>query len=331
MLRDKILKTIKKYNLINSGDKIVVGVSGGPDSICLLHLLNLLKNELNFEIVVAHINHMIRKEADEETEFVKEFCKNIGIECYVNKTDILKLSAENKMGTEETGRNVRYTFFEEVRQKTGANKIATAHNANDKIETVLLNILRGSGTAGLKGIEPIRNKKLIRPLIEIERKEIEQYCKENSLNPRYDKTNNESIYKRNKIRNELIPYLQKEFNPNIIKTIGRLSELASQEYEYIQEIIISEYKNICIFEKDKEIVIDLKKFNKLKLIEKRRIILYIINKVANSTSGIEKVNIEDIIKLCEKNVGNKYLVPTKGLKIYVKKSKVYYINLKTNI
>ena len=144
-LEEKVLKTIKEYKLIETGDKIVIGVSGGPDSICLLNVLNNLKKKLNFEIVVAHIKHMIREEADMETEYVQEFCKKIGVECFVKKINVIQLSKESRVGTEETGRKIRYDFFREVKKKTDSNKIATAHNSNDNAETVLMNIIRGSG------------------------------------------------------------------------------------------------------------------------------------------------------------------------------------------
>ena len=246
MLKEKVKQTIKKYNLINSGDNIVIGVSGGPDSICLLHILNELKNELGINIFVAHINHMIRAEADEETEYVKGMCKKMDVECYVQKVDVQKQATEQKLGTEEMGRNVRYSFFEEVAKKTNSNKIATAHNSNDKVETVLMNILRGSGLSGLKGIEAIRDGKFIRPLIEIEREDIEKYCEENKLNPKYDKSNNENIYRRNKIRNEVIPYIKKEFNENIVKTINRLSEVATEESEYLEKLTEQEFNRINV-------------------------------------------------------------------------------------
>ncbi len=329
-MEEQVLQTIKKYNLIENGDKIVIGVSGGPDSICLLNVLNNLKDKLNFKIYVAHINHMIRKEADEETQYVVDFCKNLGIECYVNKTDVLSISNETKHGTEETGRKIRYDFFEEVLKKTNSNKIATAHNNNDKVETIIMNVLRGSGNNGLKGIEPIRDKKFIRPLIEIERDSIEKYCLENNLNPRIDKSNNENIYTRNKVRNIVIPYIQNEFNPNIIKTINRLSEVSTSENEYLQKIVGEKFNEIIIENTEltttnlKQIVLDLKKFNNIDLVIKRRLILYTINKVLGSIEGIEKINIDDIIKLCERNIGNKFLMPTKSIKIFVKKGKIFF-------
>ena len=324
MIKDKVLKTIKKYNLINEGDKIIVGVSGGPDSICLLHILHELKENLKIELYVAHVNHMIREVADSETEYVKEICKKMNIECFVKKVDILTLAKKQRKGTEEVGRSVRYQFFDEVLEKTNSNKIATAHNNNDRAETVILNILRGSGISGLKGIEAIRDGKYIRPIIEIDRKDIEKYCEEYKLEPKIDESNSENIYSRNKVRNELIPYIKREFNQNIIKTINRLADVATEENEYIQKITEQEYNKISKVESD-VIILDLKKFNNLELVIKRRLILYTINETIHTTNGIEKVNIDDIIKLCSNNIGNKYLTPIKEIKIYVKKGKIYFI------
>lgn len=324
MLKEEVLKTIETYNLIEKNDKIVIGVSGGPDSICLLHVLYGLKEKLGIEIVVAHVNHMLRDVANLETEYVQSFCKKLGIECYVKKADILEISKTQKKGTEEVGRQVRYDFFDEVAKKTNSNKIATAHNSNDRAETVILNILRGSGLSGLKGIEPIRDNKYIRPLINTDRQDIENYCNDNKLEPKYDKTNNENIYTRNKVRNTVIPYIKKEFNPNIIKTINRLSSLATEENEYLQAITKQEFENLLI-EKTENIILDLHKFNSLNLVIKRRLILYTINEVLHTTNGIEKVNIDDIIKLCKNNIGNKYLMPIKEIKVYVKKGKIYFI------
>ena len=324
MLKEEVLKTIETYNLIEKNDKIVIGGSGGPDSICLLHVLYGLKEKLGIEIVVAHVNHMLRDVADLETEYVQKFCKKLGIECYVKKADILEISKTQKKGTEEVGRQVRYDFFDEVAKKTNSNKIATAHNSNDRAETVILNILRGSGLSGLKGIEPIRDNKYIRPLINTDRQDIENYCNDNKLEPKYDKTNNENIYTRNKVRNTVIPYIKKEFNPNIIKTINRLSSLATEENEYLQAITKQEFENLLI-EKTENIILDLHKFNSLNLVIKRRLILYTINEVLHTTNGIEKVNIDDIIKLCKNNIGNKYLMPIKEIKVYVKKGKIYFI------
>ena len=326
-LQDKVLKTIQKYNLIQNGDSIVIGVSGGPDSMTLLNVLINLKQKLGIsKIFVATVNHMIREEAEEETKFVENFCESHGIDFYLKKVDVQEEAKSKKISTELAGRNARYDFFEEVLKKTGSNKIATAHNSNDNAETVLMNLLRGSGVSGLKGIEKIRDGKFIRPIIECKRSEIEQYCLENKLNPRYDKTNNENTYTRNKIRNMLIPYIEENFNPNIVDSLNRLSTIATKEDEYIHKIVENSFKDIVITAdiSKKEIILDLKKFNELDEVIKSRLILYTISEILGTSQGIEKIHIEDIIKLCGNNIGNKYLMPNKNIKIFVKKGKIFF-------
>ena len=185
--------------------------------------------------------------------------------------------------------------------------------------------MRGASLEGLKGIEPIRGK-YIRPLIECNREEIEKYCEINKLDPKFDKTNNDNTYTRNKIRNLLIPYLKEEFNPNIIYTLNRMAELVRQDVDYFNNIVKKEYNNIVLEEKE-NIVLDLRKFNNLEKVIKSRLLLYTINKLIGTTQGIEKINIEDMIKLCENNIGNKYLIPNKKIKIYVKKGKIFIYKL----
>ena len=325
-MEEKILETIKKYNLIENEDKIVIGVSGGPDSITLLDVLLKIKAQgiIKFEIVVCHINHLIREEAIEDENYVINYCKRNNIECYINRTKIKEVSKKEKIGTEEAGRKVRYDFFNEILEKTNSNKIATAHNKNDNAETVLMNIIRGSGTSGLKGIEAKR-KNIIRPLIKIERKEIEEYCKNNNLNPRIDKTNYENEYTRNKVRNMLIPYIKDNFNPNIIDAISRLSDLSKEENNYLESKAKEEYQKVLLEKKVDCIILDLKRFNLIETVIKNRIVLYTINELFGTKSGIEKKHIEDIIKLCDNNIGNKYLIPNKKVKILVKNKKIFYI------
>lgn len=325
-MKEKILETIKKYNLIKNGDKIVIGVSGGPDSITLLNVLLEIKQEkiIDFDMVVCHINHMIRKEAAEDEEYVSNFCKKYNIEFFAKRIEIEKISKEEKIGTEEAGRKARYEFFNEILEKTSSNKIATAHTANDNAETVLMNIIRGSGTGGLKGIEAKRDN-LIRPLIECKREEIEEYCKKNNLNPRIDKTNFENIYTRNKIRNLLIPYIKENFNPNIIETINRLSYLSKAENDYLEKETSKRFKEILIEKKNDEIILDLNKFNLQETVIKSRLVLYTINILFGTRSGIEKKHIEDIIKLCSNNIGNKFLIPNKKVKILIKNKKIFFI------
>ena len=325
-MEQKVLDTIKKYNLIEDRDRVVVGVSGGPDSISLLNILNnFQKNKtLNFEIIAAHVNHQIREEANDDEEYVREYCEKNKIKFYAKRIDVIKYANNNKIGLEEAGRILRYEFFDEVLQKENANKIAIAHNKNDKAETIIMNILRGSGISGLKGIEPIRNNKYIRPIIECERSEIEKYAKENKLNPRIDKTNFENDCTRNKIRNIVLPYIREQFNPNIVETMNRLSNLANETDEYIQKQVLETFKEIKIEEKTKNIVLDLKKFNSKDILIRKRLLIYTISKVLGNSQNIEMVNIEDVIKMCEKNIGNKYLMPNKNIKILVNKGKIFF-------
>ena len=328
-MKNKVLETIKKYNMIENEDKIVLAVSGGPDSICMLDILNDIKNDetidINFEIAVAHVNHMIRKEAEEDEKYVKKYCEEKQIEFYSKSIDVQKMANNNKIGVEEAGRKVRYAFFDEILEKTNAQKIAIAHNKNDKVETVLMHILRGSGINGLKGIEAKRGK-YIRPLIECERNEIEEYCIEKKLQPRIDKTNFENEYTRNKVRNLLIPYIKKEFNPNLIQTIDRLSNLVAEEENYMDKQVENVYKELLISEKEKEIQLNLKIFNIQEKVIKSRVILYTITRLFGNSKGLEKIHIEDIIKLCDKNIGNKYLTPNKKIKILIKNHKIYFMS-----
>ncbi len=335
MLEKKVLETIKKYDLIKNGDNIVVGVSGGPDSMALLNILLKLKKEMKFDIVVAHINHMIRLEADEETKYVESFCEMHNIKCFIKKEKVEQIAKNEKIGTEEAGRKLRYNFFEEVIINAKANKIATAHTANDNAETVLMNIMRGSGTTGLRGIEPIREDKYIRPLIECTRFEIEEYCKNEKLQPKIDKSNSENIYTRNKVRNMLIPFVEENFNPNIVASLNRLSNLAKLENEYIEKETKKSYDKVLIEqnlgnnikERKNSVILDLKKFNSLDLVIKNRLMLYTIGKVLGNSQNIERVHIEDLVKLCSKNIGNKYLTPNKNIKVMVNNGKIYFKQL----
>lgn len=324
MLKEQVLNTIKKYNLINENDKIICGVSGGPDSICMLDILKDLKDTLKFEIVVCHINHLIREEAISDEEYVVNYCNKNNIKCYVKRIDVKNYANNNKQGTEEAGRTVRYEFFDEIMQKEHANKIAIAHNKNDKIETIIMNMFRGSGISGLKGIEPKRENKYIRPLIETERADIEKYCEEQGLMPRIDKTNFINDCTRNKIRNIVIPYIKEEFNPNIVNTIDRLSSIIEEEDRYLENKTIEVFNKLKMKEEKGYLVLNLKEFNNQDIVIKKRLILYAINKTLGNVQNIEKVNINDIIKLCEKNIGNKYLMPNKNIKILVNKNQIFF-------
>lgn len=324
MIKKRILETITKYNLIEPNEKIICGISGGPDSICMLDILRQLKEEIHFEIIVCHVNHLIREEATSDEEYVINYCQKNKIKCYVKRIDVKKYANNKKQGTEEAGRNVRYEFFEEILKKEKANKIAIAHNKNDKIETILMNVLRGSGVSGLKGIEPIRENKYIRPLLEIERTDIEKYCQQNHLEPRIDKTNFVNDCTRNKIRNIVLPYMKQEFNPNIVETIDRLSRVIDEEDKYLKKQTREAFEKIKIREEQGNIVLNLKEFNRQETVIKKRLLIYTIHQTIGNVQNIEKVNIDDIIKLCQNNIGNKYLMPNKNIKILVNKNQIFF-------
>lgn len=318
-----VLDYIKKNNLIRENDKILVAVSGGPDSICLLNILYNLKERLKIELYVAHVNHLIRKEAKSDAEFVKEFCDSKNIEFFYKECDVKEKAQTEKISTEEAGRNARYDFFEEIANKYSINKIAIGHNKNDLAETLIMNILRGTGTQGLKAILN-KNGKYIRPLLDVDREKIEEYCEKNNLKPRIDLTNFENNYTRNKIRNIVIPYVKKEFNPNIVETLTRLSQIATEEQDFINLEVEKAYKKILLSEESENIKISGKKFVEIHTAIQKRTILYIINRLFGNTKQIEKKHIEDIIKLINKNIGNKYLTPNKNLKVSIKKGIVEF-------
>lgn len=228
------LALIKKYKMLASGDKVLAAVSGGADSVCLLNVLCELKQRLNITVYAAHLNHMIRgDEAERDEAYVRRLCNSLGVKCFVRKADVPKLAEEQGLTLEEAGRKARYDFFAELRQKENIDKIATAHNKNDCAETVLMRIIRGTGIDGLGGISYTREDGVIRPLLSTERKEIESYLAERNIDFCTDSTNSDNTYMRNRIRNELIPYLEKSFNPKITDTLIRFSEIASEDARFL--------------------------------------------------------------------------------------------------
>ena len=241
---DQIRKTINESNLISEGDHVVIGLSGGPDSMCLFHALNSMAEEMNLTLHPVHLNHKFRPgEAERDQEYVESFCQKAGVPAKVFTVDCNALASELGMTSEEAGRKARYDAFYQVAEEIDAPesrvKIAVAQNANDQAETVLFRVLRGTGTDGLAGMayrrEEGRNGKsymVVRPLLDVWRKDIEAYCAEHGLNPVTDHTNQEEIYTRNKIRLGLIPYIEKEYNSNIQESLVRLSGIAAQDKDY---------------------------------------------------------------------------------------------------
>lgn len=229
----QVKATIENEKIIAKGDAIVVAVSGGPDSIALLHVLNALKEEWALTLYVCHLNHMLRGEdADADANYVKEFADALGIKSYIFTRDITGYAKEHQMGFEEAAREARYALFDYVMEQTGANKIAVGQNMNDQAETVLMRLFRGAGLEGLTAIKTQRDH-VIRPLLHVDRKTIERYIEAHQLTTRLDKTNLESDYTRNKIRLELIPYIQEHFNEQVIERLHETSRLLNVDRDYI--------------------------------------------------------------------------------------------------
>lgn len=235
----------------------MIGLSGGPDSVCLFSVLNELKGEMGFRIHAVHVNHGLRPgAADEDQKYVEELCEKYGVPCSTFAYDCNEIAEKENLSTEEAGRKVRYGSFRKVAEgliAEGADKnsvkIAVAQNADDQAETVLLRLLRGTGTDGLAGMAYSRKEQnicVIRPLLDTWRKDIEVYCRENNLAPRTDKTNLEPIYTRNKVRLQLIPYLKENFNENIMETLNRLSQIAGEDKEYLWQCAEEAYKGLLV-------------------------------------------------------------------------------------
>lgn len=325
---DKVMSYIRDNKMFNKGDKVIVGVSGGPDSICLIHILYALKDKLGINLVAAHVNHCLRgEEADKDEEYVKEFCKNTGIECFVKRVDVHKVSIDKGISSEMAGREVRYEFFKEILEKTNGQKIAVAHNANDQAETILMRIMRGSGLEGLVGIRAVRDDIYVRPILHITRKEIEEYCEYNKLNPRIDKTNLENIFTRNKIRLELIPYIEKNFNKDIIDGLNRLVDTIRKDNDYINSIAWEKYRKYCKNNKD-EVIIYKDAFKEDEAIV-TRIIRMAFNELKGDLHNFERVHVYDIINIQRYSTGKIVMLPNNieainnygDIHIYIRKNK----------
>ncbi|WP_394884782.1 tRNA lysidine(34) synthetase TilS [Clostridium butyricum] len=305
----KVMSYIKDNNLIKSGDKVLVALSGGPDSVCLLNILYNLKAELNIEIGAAHLNHLLRdKDAFEDEEYVKTLCKSLDIPCFVKRVDINKYSKDKKMSSEMAGRDARYNFFDDIVKDEGYTKIATAHNANDQAETILFRLMRGSGIEGLCGIK-VRRDKIIRPILCLSRKEVEEYIEINNLKPRIDKTNFEKIYNRNKIRLDMIPYIKEKFNEDIIQTLNRMSVLLQKDNEFIENSARSFYEKHCIEQSDYFIIKKEMFDNKEAVVT--RVIRYALTNFSKTHYDFEMKHIYEICNLAKNNSGKAIDLPNK--------------------
>jgi len=309
---DIILKTkkfVEENSLILPQDKICVAYSGGPDSTFLLYFL---KENYKNQIVITHLNHLLRGEDSFLDEvFVRRISQKLKIPTYIRRLNIKDISKEKKKSIEEVGRESRLSFFNEIAKRENLTKIALAHNFDDKVETALMNLIRGTGLKGLQGILP-KWENIIHPILILKREEIVKFLNYRNIEYRIDKTNLESIYLRNKIRNELIPYIEKNFNKSFKDKVYDLTEIVSSDEDLLQKI--------CE-EKKKEVVsayfdyysIDIDKFKNFHKSIKRRIIRDIIEDLGCELREFSLKNIDDTIDLINKKSGKEITLPQKIL------------------
>lgn len=325
----KVINYIDENKMLQNGDKVIVALSGGPDSMCLVHMLKEVQERYNIKLYGAHVNHCLRgAEADADEEYVREFCKKANIDFYSERIDIKEMARINNMSTETAGREARYAFFNALKEKLGANLIALAHNSNDQAETILMRILRGTGMEGLIGIRPVRDGIYIRPILILTRQEIEEYCQINKLNARIDKSNFEKIYNRNKIRLELIPYLQENFNKDILNTINRLSEIISKDHDYLENVAAIKYDQYCL-KTDEKIILDQQLLNEHEAIV-TRVLRKAIRQVKGDLKNIELVHIKEIIEFFSMGTGKRIILP-EGIIVENMYSKTHLYKKQDNI
>ncbi|MFH2104735.1 MAG: tRNA lysidine(34) synthetase TilS [Parcubacteria group bacterium] len=322
MLQDKAQKTITEHKLIDQGDKIIIGVSGGPDSVCLLHFLNELQAEFSLKLTVAHVNYGLRGEESNQDEiFVKKLAGKYNLPC---KTAHPKLNPKKSTNLEANLRDIRYKFFQDLCQKEKAGKIAVAHNRDDQAETILMFFLRGSGLKGLSGMD-YQQGKIIRPLLNCSRQDILAYLKTNKLDYRGDKMNKDPKFTRNKIRHELIPLLEKEYNPNLRETLTRASRITRDEYSLIAKAVEGKYRSL-VEESKNELSLPLDDFLKLDVALQRGIFRHIFTQFLGSTNDIGVLDLEETLRVLAEARPSSHR-DVKGLRIAEKDGKIVVTRL----
>jgi tRNA(Ile)-lysidine synthase len=285
MLLRTVRATIEKYGMLSRGDFVIVAVSGGPDSIALLHVLNSLRSVYGIKLHAAHLEHGLRgEESLEDMRFVEVLCKGLSIPITIGRENVSQIASSSKLSVEAAARTARYAFLKAVMNETGAGKIATGHNANDQAETLLLNLVRGSGITGLSGIRPAIEETVVRPLIEAKRDEILSYLENKGITYRTDSSNLDDRFDRNRIRNVLLPLVEKEFNPRIVDSLVRTASVFSYVNEYLAGIV-KETLGACCATRDGRATIDLEVFKGVP----QAIRLFSLYSVLRSLEGDEQV------------------------------------------
>lgn len=312
-VEEKVFSFVEKHGMIHPGDKLILGVSGGADSVCLLFLLLEYRKRVTFEMTVVHVNHGIRgNAAAEDAAWVEALCKEQGLTFKLESADVRELAAREKCSEEDAGRRVRYNAFQKAAEEFGGTKIAVAHNAGDRAETILLHLFRGSGLKGLRGIEPVRadiecRAEIIRPVLCLERREIEEYLAERRIPWRTDVTNGEDGYTRNRIRHHLLPWAEQEVSAGVVSHMCRMADILSETEDYLRQQTLEALEHCTIRAsgcKGEELEIDIAGFLACHPVLQKRMILVLAEELSPTGKDISAVHVEDILSLFDKE-GNR--------------------------
>lgn len=305
---EKVENYIRQWKMLEKGDKVVIGVSGGADSVCLFLILEELQKKIGFEILAVHVNHGIRgEEAEADEVFVKELCEKKGIPCRTVSVNVPKMAAERRMSEEEAGRTARREIFEKEAKAWGGTRIALAHHQDDNAETFFLHLARGSGLRGLGGIYPV-NGMYIRPLLCVGRKEIEAYLDEREISYCTDATNMEDTYMRNRIRNHVIPYFKEEINEKTVEHMNRSMDQLREVWDYMEHQMETAYQK-CAAWKGEKICVKEEAYNRQERLIRKMILRKALVLAAGHEKDLEQIHVEKLEGLFEKQVGKKLDLP----------------------
>ena len=304
----KAFQTIEKYHMIQPGDRVLAGVSGGADSVCLLFTLLEYRKKVNFDIKAVHVEHGIRgEESRQDAAYVEALCQKLDVKYECVPVDIPAMAAAEKLSTEEAGRLARYQIFEEISKSWNADKIAVAHNQNDQAETILWNLARGSGLDGAAGIRPVRDR-IIRPLLECSRTEIEAYLKQKDILWREDRTNQELDYTRNVIRNCLLPEITEKINAGAISHLAQFGTEMQQTRDFLQNLVEESCEQMAEIQPGYA-VLDINKMKKEKAFLQERIIRFCLKEAGCGLKDIQRTHIQAVRELLEKQSGRQIQLP----------------------
>jgi tRNA(Ile)-lysidine synthase len=331
-LLQKVEQTILSRSMLSKGDRVLAGVSGGPDSVAMLHLLNRLAPAWGLQIGIAHLNHCLRGiESDKDADFVAALAAQLHLPCFIDTIDVQKDSAFQKLSLEAAARTIRYNFFDRIRQQNGYDKIATGHHQNDNAEQMLMFLFRGSGSMGVAGIPPVREGRIIRPLIDTNRNELVAFLNENEIAYKVDDSNRDMRFLRNRIRHETIPYIQACCNPGIIETLNRFSRIVRSENEWMDEIIQTIYSDAIVCTDSHRQVLAIPAFSAFPEAVRRRVIRTAIARTKGDLQRISFSHIEAARELAERRHGLAYLILPDGIRIERKKNQLIFYRLDTPV